>query len=724
MKKTEYLVFVVLVVATCLPAFASFDPTSSLHTSVAGKTEWMGMIMAAGSNSALANLSPSEQQWSDVTHYGARGNGSTDNTAAIQSLVNSLSGGGIIYFPPGDYVINGQITINQKDGIIFKGMGGKSRIVTTLTVKDDSRDAFFHFYKSHHSGLYDLTIDESAVTRPPTSRAWVADIWAIGCDYFVVKDCHFVETVSSGISITSGKACLIDGVTAQGVRGYGYSAIDRIALDGNFISINGDLNTPVGGRGGNIVTNCRLDGFSRLTSFHWNDFGAGGAGGAGMWHDNNCGILTEPLGDSIPDAPSNIVCNNYIAHFGWGGYTEHPGSRLGGRQIFANNIVFECYMGYEIQNTAKNTKVVENYFESLAGDGIYSHCLDNVDISNNLFHDLGIHKRASGYEPIVYAVYGISELDGQKNFRVSGNMVLIENRNIMGGALRSKPLAIKVRASAGQSVENVLIQGNIFELGGRYDDTATFTGAIVIEGNVTDAIISDNIVSGACSAPLLLTSPPNGSMMDSPARVTISGNHFSNNNLGAGYSAGIILRQGTRNVNITGNSIHGNRNSSNFLDARDSVDSVYCNNNLMDTVPNAYSWSSTGRQFSWNTYSTGGSTTSANRQWTASTTGYSGKATASAIAVFRNGDTSPSVAAGNEFKTGNTSPVLITAFDDGAVGQTIYITFDDSNTSIQNNEHIKLRGGTDFSGEKYDQLALFYDGSVWMERYRSVNHRW
>ncbi len=48
-------------------------------------------------------------QWISVNKYGARGDGVTDDTRAIQRAMNS--GKKVIYFQPGRYVINGQIKI-------------------------------------------------------------------------------------------------------------------------------------------------------------------------------------------------------------------------------------------------------------------------------------------------------------------------------------------------------------------------------------------------------------------------------------------------------------------------------------------------------------------------------------------------------------------------------------------------------------------------------------
>jgi hypothetical protein len=49
--------------------------------------------------------------WFNVMDYGATGDGSTDDTAAIQATIDAATaaGGGVIYFPPGIYLVSGAL---------------------------------------------------------------------------------------------------------------------------------------------------------------------------------------------------------------------------------------------------------------------------------------------------------------------------------------------------------------------------------------------------------------------------------------------------------------------------------------------------------------------------------------------------------------------------------------------------------------------------------------
>lgn len=49
--------------------------------------------------------------WHSITEYGGIGDGVTDNTTAIQNAINAVTNsGGVIYFPPGKYLVDGAFT--------------------------------------------------------------------------------------------------------------------------------------------------------------------------------------------------------------------------------------------------------------------------------------------------------------------------------------------------------------------------------------------------------------------------------------------------------------------------------------------------------------------------------------------------------------------------------------------------------------------------------------
>ena len=116
----------------------------------------------------------------NVKDYGAKGDGTTDDTAAIQAAVGAAktAGGGVVYMPPGTYIVNlvphpgfsGYYTaIRIPGGVQLRGAGMDTTTIkvaanqsTTvnggLVIRNNSLDAST-FGQDIHPGIFDLTVD-------------------------------------------------------------------------------------------------------------------------------------------------------------------------------------------------------------------------------------------------------------------------------------------------------------------------------------------------------------------------------------------------------------------------------------------------------------------------------------------------------------------------------------------------------------------------------------
>jgi hypothetical protein len=92
-----------------------------------------------------------DADWFDVTAYGATGDGSTDDTVAIQAAIDACetAGGGTVYFPRGTYVVNGALQDTSRSNsqlllplrdypdteaitIVFRGEAPPSAVVSVI----------------------------------------------------------------------------------------------------------------------------------------------------------------------------------------------------------------------------------------------------------------------------------------------------------------------------------------------------------------------------------------------------------------------------------------------------------------------------------------------------------------------------------------------------------------------------------------------------------------
>lgn len=96
--------------------------------------------------------------WVSVKSFGAVGDGAIDDTVAIQAAINRVLalGGGIVYFPPGTFLISSPLTLNSATSVSFRGAGAvsivkNSHATANAFVITDSSDFEFAGIKVSHS---------------------------------------------------------------------------------------------------------------------------------------------------------------------------------------------------------------------------------------------------------------------------------------------------------------------------------------------------------------------------------------------------------------------------------------------------------------------------------------------------------------------------------------------------------------------------------------------
>lgn len=150
--------------------------------------------------------------WVNAKRHGATGDGSTDDSAAIQAAVDSLSNGGICYLPPGTYKVGTKLDLDT-NGVELRGAGAGATILKVVTATGIAIDINADRVKVCNLSLQHATTTATAGAAIRLSGGGYADIdgvtfyggWyrnieCIDGFAFVVRDnCRLFDHLNAGI---------------------------------------------------------------------------------------------------------------------------------------------------------------------------------------------------------------------------------------------------------------------------------------------------------------------------------------------------------------------------------------------------------------------------------------------------------------------------------------------------------------------------------------------
>ena len=178
--------------------------------------------------------------WADVTAFGATGNGVTDDAAAIQAAIESLSPvagggiGGIVFFPVGTYIIGAPLIVTFGIQLV-----GASRIATVLKLKSGSganvitTGGTFPAYSS----ISHLKIDGNRANNPLAldgigtsfDMGYLYDVEVVNCTRHGIglngnAETHIIKCVvtgcgGNGIDLNGQSDCVIQDLWTNGNAG-------------------------------------------------------------------------------------------------------------------------------------------------------------------------------------------------------------------------------------------------------------------------------------------------------------------------------------------------------------------------------------------------------------------------------------------------------------------------------------------------------------------------
>ncbi|MFE4420452.1 glycosyl hydrolase family 28-related protein [Streptomyces sp. NPDC056817] len=108
-------------------AMAAIDTGATLAAFMAGGGQAGGWAQLDSSGRVPASQLPKQLDWLNVKTYGAAGDGTADDTAAIQAAINAAASGSVVYLPAGTYKLTAALVLPSN--VTLQGAGATFSIL-------------------------------------------------------------------------------------------------------------------------------------------------------------------------------------------------------------------------------------------------------------------------------------------------------------------------------------------------------------------------------------------------------------------------------------------------------------------------------------------------------------------------------------------------------------------------------------------------------------------
>lgn len=166
-----------------------------LESRVAGYAD--EVAAAAGSDLELFNVKDAA--------YGAKGDGSTDDSTAIAAAITAAkSAGGVVYFPPGTYIIGTTLTLQSK--VHLRGAGPE---VTKLKLKNSANTNVIKTANYGAAGIRDFSIRDLTIDGNNANNTEGSGILIDG-QKFVLEDLEVHHCAADGVNTQMTEEAILD----------------------------------------------------------------------------------------------------------------------------------------------------------------------------------------------------------------------------------------------------------------------------------------------------------------------------------------------------------------------------------------------------------------------------------------------------------------------------------------------------------------------------------
>jgi hypothetical protein len=475
------------------------------------------------SNIGFADLSPTVYS---VKTYGARGDGSTDDTASVQRAIDAASPNyGVVFFPAGNYVINADLNAtglaNKTYGLLLRSnitMRGPGAGLATLTYKNGCTVSGHDpqmLWAGPTGTLTDVTIEDLKFAGNSASNPMIG----------TVPDQRNGATIYIGSNV-NGQGVTVTRLKVERCTFSDWSGMNVIVLQdrsnagsafSSDILISECAFWDVG-KGANIRDHSTVNIFARFTRIVKCAFG------------NPSTASTNQLqfcqATEIHGGPS-VWNNNTVSYFAAGPiFSDNLFEDWSGAVASGNTLTNLTYMGFYVQVSA----------------GVTTKTLDNLDITGNTIQFSATASPAAPYGGPYK--YGLCVFSGKDLGAISfNNNIVIGAESMTDQAVGAAGITPSGMASAVAGVKFFTVNGNIFRRlwTGIWSDPHTgisYTYFYRITATGNQFLDFYDPTGGAIASGILV----NGLVGQPVAGLYASGNLFSNVLNEATYKYGILVQ--------------------------------------------------------------------------------------------------------------------------------------------------------------------------------------